>query len=171
MKVFLSTVLYWLPAFFHQVWSIASDPKAFVAKKSGQSIHAVQDGLQFLSVSIVLMIVLLVPLHITAVMNESDYTTVTRFIIVGIFNLSLSVGVLALSWRIVGGQVPLTNFFVASCYFSGIANLIWAVVSLAALGTLYTFDPIHFDEIRKGHITLEAMDSVGWKAYLDEEGG
>jgi len=53
----------------------------------------------------------------------------------------VSVALLLLSWRIVGGKLSFRKFLTVTCYFSGVSTLLFLAITLVAVGVFKSVDP------------------------------
>ena len=164
-KYLLKTALKRGINFINKLWSIITDPKQFAISninKPNAKFHAIM----FLTISIVMSTILLLPTRIPSINYEGLVISCMRLIICGLTIAGLAAGVMFLIWKVVAAKLDFGTVLILSSYFSSISNFIWAATSLLAVGFVYCLDKENADAILNGYSNLIAMEGWGFKSYL-----
>jgi hypothetical protein len=160
LKDLLDPVLKLLPAYASQLVALLSAPKRLLAERDLAADRAMADALVFLGLSLLAVFVAQLPL----MTDQKDLLTAfAPRAVITFLSFILSVGVLQLCWRIVGGAAPFRSMFVIACYVYGFAGLLFLVFALAADGSFRLLDATGYRQLQKGE--LESFTGAGFLTY------
>ena len=163
MKELIAKMLAALPAYARQLIELLSAPKNFVKNKSLDSPAAIKQALTFFAISVGLGTVAQIP-FLPQVQNKEVICAVIA--ILSGFALALSVAILALSWKIVGGKLAWKKYLVSFCYVGSVSTLLSVGMFLLAAGTFNSLDPVLYKQVFAGVVVNRDDWSAGFKAYL-----
>ena len=160
MKELLELVLRRLPAYAGQWLSLLSEPKRFLARQDLAAKGALPDALVFLGVSLALAFIAQLPL-LTG--SPDPLTSLSVRATVTFLSLLLTVAVLQLCWRVVGGKGELKATFLLSCYIVGFSMLLFLAFLLAGEGLFRLLDPEGHRDFHQGE--LASFDGSAFRLY------
>jgi hypothetical protein len=159
LKDLLGPVLKLLPAYTSQLLALLSGPKRFLAERDLATDGAMADALVFLGISLLVAFVAQLPL----LTDQKDFLTAfAPQAVITFLSFVLSVAVVQLCWRLVGGGASFKSTFILSCYVSGVALLLLLVFNLAAQGSFRLLDPTVYRQLQR----QELMDSFTGAGFL-----
>lgn len=160
MKELLEQVLRRLPAYAGQLLALVAEPRRFLSRQDLEADGALADALVFFGVSLAIALVAQLPLLTGSpdVLTNWAVRAAITFL-----SLLVTVAVLQLCWRTVGGKGSLKATFLLSCYIVSAATLLFLVFVLAAEGLFRLIDPIRHRQFHGGE--LYGFDSAGFIAY------
>ena len=152
-----------IPAYVRQMIDLLRHPKEFMATIGLESDSATTQALTFLAISFGLAFIAQIPLlprklNTEVLFGVGAVQTAIAF--------AVDVALLALCWRLVGGQLPLKKFVVVSCYCCGVSMVLMLMVTLVALGAFVALDPVNGRFLLNGTVPdpVDLVRSVGFKA-------
>jgi hypothetical protein len=162
MKELLDKLLAEIPRYARRFVDLLTSPKRFVAQLDLDSEVAVQDAFTFLAVTFGLAYIVQIPLLATSQNKEAMFGASAVLTAMGFV---LSVAVLALSWRLVGGHPNFRKIVIYSCYFSSVSTIIWLGFTLMGIAVFKGFDPAMAGPVFGGG-TPDAVDLTKSTGYM-----
>ena len=125
MKDLIDKLLAAIPAYVRQMIELLRNPREFVRKLDLGSDSALQDALTFFAISFGLAFLAQIPLHPGKQNWEFLFGASA---VQAALAFAVSVALLIVSWKIVGGKLSFKKFIIVTCYFSGISTLLFLMV-------------------------------------------
>ncbi len=161
LKDLLDPVLKLLPAYTSQLVALLSGPKRFLAERDLAADGAMADALVFLGISLLVAFVAQLPL----LTDQKDFLTAfAPQAVITFLSFVLSVAVVQLCWRLVGGGASFKSTFIVSCYVSGFALLLLLVFDLAAEGSFRLLDPTVYRQLKRQEL-VDSFTGAGFLTY------
>lgn len=154
-----------LPLYCRQMLAFLSGPRTAILQQDFESDSALQQALTFLAVSYGIAYIAQVPFIPGGQSNEQLFGILA---VVSALGFGLSVILVILAWRIVGGKLAGKKVLIVTCYFSGVSTILLLIPCLIAAGTLRVMDPILYQHILSGDIPDlgDLLKSAGYKTAL-----
>ena len=165
MKDLIDKLLAAIPAYVRQMLELLRDPRGFVEKLDLDSDTVLQDALTFLAISFGLTFIAEIPMLPDKQNKE---------ILFGVGAVQAAIGfvvtvvLLDLSWRIVGGKLSFKKFTIVTCYFTSVSTLLFLMVTLVAWGVFTALDPANASLARNGPPPdpVDLARSLGFEAFV-----
>lgn len=144
MKDLVVIILSELSRYLESLVGLLSGPKSFVRRRGGDREKSLVQSFTFLGVSFGLYSLLLSSLR-----SPKDFLQQTAPDAIGILVASLLyVGVLRISWRMVGGKASFDKHLIIFLYYSGVGLLIAGACLLLTLGMVRSLYPKLFEALK-----------------------
>ncbi len=164
MKDLIGKLLAAIPAYVRQMIDLLRDPRTFVEKLDLDSDIVLQNALTFLAISFGLTFIAEIPLLPDKQSKEIMFGIAAVQAALGFV---VSVVLLDLSWRIVGGKLSFKKFVIVTCYFTGVSTLLFLMLALVAWGVFSSLDPLNAGLMRNGAQPdpVDLMRSPGFHVF------
>jgi hypothetical protein len=168
MRELIEKIIAYIPMYLLNLGKLLGRPKTFLAETQPDTEVGFRNGLQFLSITIVLFVIALAPL---APKGSDIWTRVAAVSIVEVLTVAAMACALRLAWRIVGGRSSVRSFFTIYAYSASVTLLLIALTLLISDGTARVFNPTLYAAVRQAQgahqpIPVEAATSAAFVAAL-----
>lgn len=164
MKELIDKLLAAIPAYVRQLIDLLRDPRGFVEKLDLDSDTVLQEALTFLAISFGLTFIAEIPMLPDKQSKEILFGVAAVQAAIGFV---VTVVLLDLSWRIVGGKLSFKKFIIVTCYFTSVSTLLFLMVTLVAWGVFIALDPMNASLARNGPPPdpVDLARSVGFQVF------
>jgi len=165
MKELIEKIIAYIPAYLLSLGKLLAQPKRFLAETQPDTEVGFRNGLQFLSVSIVLGVIATAPLAPKASDIWTRVATLSIFEVLGVAAMACA---LRLAWRIAGGRSSIRSFFTLYAYTSSVVVLLTVLTILISDGTAKVFNPVLYEAVMKAQSLHQPIpgDVAGSKAFV-----
>ena len=166
MKDMIEKLLAVFPAYVRQLIGIFSGPKKYVSNLDFDAPGALQDALTFIAVSYGIAQVSNLP-WLSERQNKEEFFGLLAVVLA--LDLLLTIAIIVLSWKIVGGKFDLKRLTITYCYLSGVGALLGSIANWIGFGLAGLIDPVHFREMKQqasGALLLDLVEVVKSPAFL-----
>jgi hypothetical protein len=138
MKDLIEKIFRYIPEYLLALGRLLARPKTFLATTQPDTDEGFRNGLQFLAVSIALVILALTPL----IKDGSDiWKQLAINSLCVLLGVAATASIARLAWHIVGGRASTKSLFTLNSYIASVLNLLAAVTLIIAFGALRVFNP------------------------------
>jgi hypothetical protein len=163
MKELIEKLIAAIPAYVRQMIELLRDPRGFIEKIDLESDETLKEALTFLAISFGLVFIAEIPL---LPQKQSKDVLFGVSAVLAAVSFAVSVLLLLVSWKIVGGKLTFKKFVTVSSYFTGVSSLLLLVFTLLGIGIFNGIDPENSQLLRNdGWVDpVDLMKSTGYRA-------
>ena len=154
MKELIEKIIKYIPEYLMTLGKLLSRPKTFLAGTAPETEAGFQSGLQFLAVSVVLVVIALTPL---APEGTDIWKRLAAISVAELLGVAAMAGVLRVAWRVVGGRAGTRSIFTVYSYVASVVLLLVAIVGLISDGTVKVFDPALYAALRQAQVAQQPV--------------
>jgi len=162
MKALIEKLIAAIPLFVRQLIDLLRAPREFVEKIDLDSDDALKDALVFLAISFALVFIAEIPL---LPQKQSKEILFGVSAVLAAISFAVSVVLLLVSWKIVGGELTFKKFITVTSYFTGVSSLLLLIFTLLGFGIFNGIDPENAQLLRNDGYAdpVDLMKSAGYR--------
>src|SRR5215471_4551402 len=162
MKELIDKLIAAIPAYARQMIELLRDPRGFIEKIDLDSDDALKEALTFLAISFGLVFIAEIPL---LPQKQSKEILFGVSAVLAAVSFSVSVLLLLVSWKIVGGKLTFKKFVTVSSYFTGVSSLLLLIFTFLGVGIFNSIDPENAQLLRNDGWAdpVDLMKSAGYR--------
>jgi hypothetical protein len=163
MTELIGKLLAAIPAYVRQLIDLLKDPREFIEKIDLDSDDALKEALTFLAISFGLVFIAEIPL-LPQKQNKEILFGVSA--VLAAVSFTVSVLLLLVSWKIVGGKLTFKKFITVTSYFTSVSSLLLLIFTLVGVGIFNGIDPENAQLLRNDGYAdpVDLMKSAGYRA-------
>jgi hypothetical protein len=169
MKELIEKLIAAIPQYIRQMIELLRNPREFIEKIDLDSHDALEEALMFLAISFALVFIAEIPLLLQK-QNQEILFGVSA--VLAAVSFTVSVLLLLVSWKIVGGKLTFKKFVTVSSYFTGVFSPMLLIFTLLGFGIFNGLDPENTQLLRKDGYAdpVDLTKSTGYKGTLAADG-
>jgi hypothetical protein len=165
MKELIDKLIAAIPVYVRQMIELLRNPREFIGQIDLESDDAVKEALTFLAISFGLAFIAQIPLLPEKQNKEVLFGAAA---VMAALSFAVSILLLLVSWKVVGGKMTFKKFITVTSYFSGVSTLLLLIFTLLGQGLFSGIDP---ESARQGAAggymdPVDLMKSAGYQAFL-----
>jgi hypothetical protein len=151
-----------IPVFVRQLVDLLRTPREFIEKIDLDSDAALKEALTFLAISFALAFIATIPMLPN---NQNKEIAFGVSAVMAAVSYAVSLALLLVSWKMVGGKLTFRKFITVTSYFTGVSSLLFLIFTLLGFGVFNGWDEEIAQLIHNGGYAdpVDLMKSTGYK--------